>query len=80
MSLQKICSYHSLLMLDKICTDKYIKINQHYFLKQFNNLNIINRGGFGIVFRAHKNREKSEYAIKVVPFYINKKNHHNENS
>lgn len=72
MSLNRICSLNSLNMLDNICYHSDINFHQDYFLNHFRDINIINRGGFGIVFRAF--REKKEYAIKVVPFLINKRN------
>ncbi len=72
MSLQKKCSANSLHMLDKICHLENIKLDDCYFQNNFNNIKIINRGGFGIVFRGF--HAKKEYAVKIVPFLINKHN------
>ena len=75
MSLTKACSLDSLSMLDKICNNSNINFHQDYFSQNFKSINIINRGGFGIVFRAF--HQENQYAIKIVPFLINKRNPEN---
>ena len=72
MSLIKSCSQNSLDMLNSICENYNIKIENNRILNKLSEVNLINKGGFGIVFRAIDNSKP--VAIKIVPFYINKFN------
>ena len=72
--MKKNISNTSLNKLNNIVSICNTTIKDNFFLNTYHNINIINRGGFGIVLNAYNKISNNRFAIKIVPFLINKDN------
>ena len=67
-------SQNSLFLVNKIASFSNISIEDNNFNNNFDNHQIINRGGFGIVLNSYSKVKKTNVAVKIIPFLINKDN------
>lgn len=65
-------SQNSLFLVDKIASFSNISIQENNFNNNFENHQIINRGGFGIVLNTYSKLMSKNVAVKIIPFLINK--------